>query len=37
MNLDYVVEDAFNTYAAMTIQQRAIINERDALKPTARK
>ena len=31
-----VVEDSFATYAAMTIQDRAIIDARDGLKPSHR-
>lgn len=30
------VEDSFSTYAAMTIQGRAIVDARDGLKPAAR-
>lgn len=31
-----VVEDSFSTYAAMTIQERAIVDVRDCIKPAAR-
>lgn len=34
--LKQAVEDSFATYAAMTIQHRAIIDSRDGLKPAAR-
>lgn len=30
------VEDSFSTYAAMTIQERAIVDVRDCIKPAAR-
>lgn len=36
MNLKERIEASFSTYAAMTIQHRAIIDARDGLKPAAR-
>lgn len=36
MNLLNAVEDSFSTYAAMTIQDRAIVDARDGLKPAPR-
>ena len=36
MNLKETVESAFSGYAAMTIQQRAIVDARDCIKPSAR-
>lgn len=36
LNLLNVVEDSFSTYAAMTIQDRAITDARDCLKPSHR-
>lgn len=36
INLLNIVEDSFSTYAGMTIQERAIIDARDCLKPAAR-
>ena len=36
MNLKQRIEESFATYAAMTIQHRAIVDARDCLKPAAR-
>lgn len=36
INLLDVVNESFSTYAAMTIQNRALIDARDAIKPSAR-
>lgn len=36
MNLKERIENSFSTYAAMTIQHRAIVDARDCLKPAAR-
>ena len=36
MNLLKVIEDSFSIYAGMTIQDRAIVDARDGLKPSQR-
>ena len=36
MDLKKTIEEAFSGYAAMTIQQRAIVDARDFIKPSAR-
>lgn len=36
MDLLNVIDDSFSTYAAMTIQERAIVDARDGLKPSQR-
>lgn len=36
MDLLNIIDDSFSTYAAMTIQERAIVDARDGLKPSQR-